>query len=69
MFITPGQGIAFQYRVNEDGPATTITKPGVSAPEYVRLVRNIDGSFEAKHSDTGLTWEDVNAPGSAPVFP
>jgi hypothetical protein len=33
------------------------------------LVRNIDGSFEAKHSDTGLTWEDVNAPGQSPVFP
>jgi hypothetical protein len=69
VFITPGQGITFQYRDVEDGPTTTITKPGVSAPQYVRLVRNINGSFEAKHSDNPFFWQDVNAPGSAPVFP
>jgi hypothetical protein len=69
VFVTPGNGVTFQWRDVEDGPTSEITKPGVSAPEYVRLVRNIDGTFEAKHSETGFTWEDVNAPGSAPSFP
>jgi hypothetical protein len=69
VFVTPGQGVTFQYRDVEDGPTANVTKPGVSAPQYVRLVRNIDGSFEAKHSEFGFTWEDVNAPGQAPVFP
>ncbi|MDH4240452.1 MAG: LamG domain-containing protein, partial [Phycisphaerae bacterium] len=69
VFMTPGQGVTFQYRDVEDGPCTEITKPGVTAPEYVRLVRNIDGSFEAKHSDNPFVWQDVNVPGSAPVFP
>ncbi|MDH4241911.1 MAG: LamG domain-containing protein, partial [Phycisphaerae bacterium] len=50
-------------------PTTEITKPGITAPQYVRLVRNIDGSFEAKHSDNPFVWQDVNVPGSAPVFP
>ncbi|MDH4241572.1 MAG: LamG domain-containing protein, partial [Phycisphaerae bacterium] len=69
VFMTPGQGVAFQYRDVEDGPAVTVTKPGVTSPQYVRLVRNIDGSFEAKHSDNPFVWQDVNVPGSAPVFP
>jgi hypothetical protein len=33
------------------------------------LVRNISGVFEAQHSEDGSSWEDVNAPGSEPVYP
>jgi hypothetical protein len=69
VFMTPGQGVTFQYRDVEDGPTTSITKPGVSVPQYVRLVRNISGSFEAQHSANSYVWEDVNAPGSKPVYP
>jgi hypothetical protein len=69
VFVTPGQGVTFQYRDVEDGPSISITKPGVSAPQFLRLVRNIDGTFEAKHSDNPFVWQDVNAPGTAPVFP
>ncbi|MHC4085538.1 MAG: hypothetical protein ACYSWZ_01815 [Planctomycetota bacterium] len=69
VFVTPGNGVVFQYRDVEDGPTTSITKPGVTAPQHVRLVRNINGAFEAHHSANGFVWEDVNAPGSAPVFP
>jgi len=69
VFITPGQGVTFQYRDVEDGPTTSITKPGVSAPQYVRLVRNISGAFEAKHSDNFFVWQDVNAPNTEPAFP
>ena len=69
VFVTPGNGITFQYRDVEDGPTTVISKPGVSAPQYVRLIRNLDDSFEAGHSDDGSVWEDVNAPGNPPVFP
>ncbi len=69
VFMTPGNGVSFQYRVSEDGPCTSITKPGVTAPQYVKLERTISGAFEAKHSANGFVWEDVNAPGSAPVLP
>ncbi|MHC4095892.1 MAG: LamG-like jellyroll fold domain-containing protein [Planctomycetota bacterium] len=69
VFMTPGNGVVFQYRDVEDGPTTSITKPGVSAPQHVRLVRNINDTFEAKHSPSGFVWQDVNAPGNPPVFP
>jgi hypothetical protein len=69
VFMTPGQGVVFQYRDVEDGPTTSITKPGVTVPQHVRLVRNINGSFEAHHSANSYFWEDVNAPGQAPVHP
>jgi hypothetical protein len=35
----------------------------------VKLERTISGAFEAKHSANGFVWEDVNAPGQAPVLP
>ncbi len=69
MFITPGQGVTFNYRDVEDGPCQSITKPGVTAPQYVKLERTISGAFEAKHSANGFVWDDVNAPGQAPVLP
>jgi hypothetical protein len=69
VFMTPGQGVTFQYRAVEDGPTQSVTKPGVTLPEYVRLVRNISGAFEAQHSDNGFAWEDVNAPGASPIYP
>jgi hypothetical protein len=69
VFMTPGNGVTFQYRTAEDGPTQTVTKAGVTVPEYLRLVRNISGAFEAQHSENGSSWEDVNAPGSAPAYP
>ncbi len=69
VFMTPGNGVSFQYRDSEDGPCTSITKPGITAPQYLKLERTISGAFEAKHSANGFVWEDVNAPGQAPVLP
>ncbi len=67
IFITPSNGVVFQYRDVEDGPTTSITEPGVTVPQYMKLERTISGAFEAKHSANGFVWEDVNAPGSEPI--
>jgi hypothetical protein len=69
VFITPGQGVTFQYRENEDGPTVAVTKPGVTVPQYVKIERTISGVFQASHSVDGSNWYDVNAPGSSPVYP
>ena len=69
VFMTPGRGVTFQYRSVEDGPTTSITKPGVTAPQYLKLIRGINGVFEVFHSDDGYAWQDVNEPGQAPVYP
>jgi hypothetical protein len=69
VFMTPGQGVTFQWRVNEDATCTSITKAGVTLPQYVKLERTVSGNFIAKHSSTGTFWEDVNGPGASPQQP
>ncbi|MHC4693937.1 MAG: PA14 domain-containing protein, partial [Planctomycetota bacterium] len=69
VFMTPGHGVTFQYRDVEDGLTNSITKPGVSLPEYVRLERTISGMFEAYHSDNGFVWEHIDAPDVIWIFP
>ncbi|MHC4230660.1 MAG: hypothetical protein ACYSW0_24755, partial [Planctomycetota bacterium] len=69
VFITPERGVTFQYRDTEDGITVDVTKPGVTAPQYVQLTRSLTGVFQAKHSANGSVWLDVNAPGTAPVLP
>jgi hypothetical protein len=70
VFITPGNGVTFQYRENEDGPTISITKPGVTAPQYVKLQRTSSGAFLASHADNVIgPWYDVNVPGNPPVTP
>jgi len=66
VYMTPENGVSFQYRPDEDGPCISITKPGVTTPQWVYLIRTAT-AFQAYHgpSKTG-PWIDVNAPGSAP---
>jgi hypothetical protein len=69
VFMTPGNGVTFQWRDTEDGPTSSVTKPGVTVPQWVKLERTGSGNFIAKHSVNGQTWLDVNAPGASPVTP
>jgi hypothetical protein len=64
VFITPGNGVAFQYRETEDGPSTSTNKTGVTAPEHVKLERTVGGAFQAFHSSDGSYWEDANGAGA-----
>jgi hypothetical protein len=61
VYVTPGNGVTFQWRENEDGPVQGITKPGIEAPEHLKLERTFSGNFIAKHSETGSAWLDVNS--------
>jgi hypothetical protein len=67
--MTPGNGVTFQWRDNEDGPTSYVTKPGVGMPQWVKLERTGSGNFIAKHSANGTSWQDVNAPDASPVSP
>jgi len=69
VFMTPGNGVTFQWRATEDGPTSSVTKPGVTVPQWVKLERTGSGNFIAKHSVNGQSWQDVNAPGASPVSP
>jgi hypothetical protein len=69
VFMTPGNGVTFQWRQTEDGPSSSINKNGVTVPQYVKLERTVSGNFIAKHSSNALIWSDVNDPGETPQQP
>jgi hypothetical protein len=74
VFITPSQGVTFQWREETNGDTETRTKPSdsvgpITVPVYVRLERRATNEFVATYSRTGSTWYDVNEPTSAPERP
>jgi hypothetical protein len=63
MVITPGNGAAFQYRPTTSASAVHVAGPVVTAPYWVRLVRQ-GNIFTGSISMDGITWTSV---GSATV--
>lgn len=53
--ITPGNGSAFQRRIATDGVSTHTAGPAVTAPYWVRLVRQGD-QFDSYVSPEGTSW-------------
>jgi len=62
--VTPGNGVAMQYRPSTGGTSVNYNQTGVAAPYWVKLERNISGMFTVSHSANGTTWQPVT--GSAP---
>ena len=61
MCITPGQGVALQYRALVGGPSTNATQQtGITAPQWLKLVYDTTtGIARASYSADGLTWTDL----------
>ena len=53
--VTPGHGLAFQYRVTTGGGTASASAVTGTAPQWVRLVRN-GSTFSAYRSATGTSW-------------
>jgi hypothetical protein len=69
VFVTPGNGITFQWRDVEGGPTSSASETtnstwdrALETPIYLKLERMATGAFTASYSDTGDTWDwaDVN---------
>ncbi len=58
VFITPGQGVAFQRRLTANDAGLSTQQAGVVAPMWVKLTRTGD-LVTAQHSVDGKTWSDV----------
>ncbi len=59
--LTPENGAGFQRRLTTDGPSSfTAGSTGVSAPRWLRLVRNGD-QFSAYESSDGSNWDLIAA--------
>jgi hypothetical protein len=66
VFITPGNGCRFQARSDADIAATSDTsvvtaeQTAIVAPYWVKLERDIAGSFRASYSADGTNWEQMS---------
>jgi hypothetical protein len=60
MAITPGNGLAFQYRATTDGNSTHVSGGGATTPRWVRLTR-IGDTFTGYASVDGSAWTLVSS--------
>jgi hypothetical protein len=56
VFITPGQGIRFQYRIADKDITNRQFAEGLTAPYWLKLERTTGGLVRAYHSPDGKTW-------------
>jgi hypothetical protein len=61
MFVTPGSGAAFQHRTDTAIDATGTTIAGITAPQWVKIERDVSGYFTASYSDDGQNWTAADA--------
>ena len=53
--VTPGNGVAFQYRVNDGAGSSNIILAGLAAPYWVKLVGS-GGTYSGYCSPDGTNW-------------
>jgi hypothetical protein len=57
--VTPGSGVASEGRVTTDGESYTANQTAITAPHWVKLERNMAGTFTVSHSTDGTNWQAV----------
>jgi hypothetical protein len=57
--VTPGNGVASQYRPTKGGASGNFNQTGLAAPYWVKLERSISGLFTVSHSADGTSWQPV----------
>ncbi len=65
MVVTPAQGVAFQRRTATGDTSFGTTQADISAPQWVRIDRDLGGNVTAWYSDDGATWIQI---GSEPII-
>jgi hypothetical protein len=60
VFITPENGVRFQYRNTAGGVTDRQFVEGITAPQWVKLERTSGGLVRAYYSADGTTWERFN---------
>jgi hypothetical protein len=57
--VTPGNGVAMQYRPSTGGTSVNNNQTGVTAPYWVKLERSISGLFTVSQSANGTSWQPI----------
>jgi hypothetical protein len=60
--VTPLQGVSFQRRNVTGGSSAADTTPGITAPYWVKIERDLSGNFTASSSTNGINWVMVGTP-------
>ncbi len=60
VFITPENGVRFQYRDTAGDITDRFFTEGITAPQWVKLERTAGGLVRAYYSEDGATWERFN---------
>jgi hypothetical protein len=60
VFITPENGVRFQYRNTAGGITERFFVEGITAPQWVKLERTTGGLVRGYYSADGATWERFN---------
>jgi hypothetical protein len=60
MFVTPANGVAFQYRSSTDGSSGNANTTGPSAPYWVKIVRD-GNTFTGYASPNGANWTKIGS--------
>ena len=59
-FVTPDNGVAFQYRASTGGSSENVNTPGLSDPYWVAVVRE-GNTFTSYRSSNGSSWIEVGS--------
>jgi len=59
MVVTPAQGVSFQRRTPAGASSSDTTEAGITAPQWVKLERNVGGLVRAYYSVDGSTWTQL----------
>ena len=60
VFITPENGVRFQYRNTAGGITDRLFAEGITTPQWVKLERTAGGLVRGYYSEDGTTWERFN---------
>jgi autotransporter-associated beta strand protein len=60
LFVTPGSGLGFLARSTTGGIATISTKTGITAPQWVMILRTGNG-FVGYYSSNGTAWSPMGS--------
>ena len=58
--VTPGHGVAMQYRGLTGGPSVQVAVRNGIAPEWVRLTQ-VEGVLRGYVSEDGVTWHLIGS--------
>jgi hypothetical protein len=57
--VTPQNGVASQGRIDTGSSSFNTAEAGITAPHWVKLERDISGTFTVSHSSNGTSWAPV----------